>query len=223
MTREEEERQLRHRAGADELAEKLDAYLQRRQAEDRNQLIGRSYDPLANPDDARSRDETIERIDREFDQDERALVVQDLQERKNFDDWMSQQRGELRLQDAAAVQQQDAQQPHLTGDDWTRHKQAQEWEFSERERARDTVEIGLRDQFREYQDQTHYDRLVSLNDRHDDNLEPFRASQQQEREREKADFETPLPWETPASAQASAAHYMQHRGAQKTPERDFDR
>lgn len=217
MTREEEERQLRNRADADELVERLDVYIQRCEAEDRHQIIGRSYEPPSDPGDAR--DEIVERIDREFDQDERALVIQDLQERKDFDDWIREQRIQLRTQDALAVKEQRVGVQQLKADDIDYVSSKTHSEIAERERVRDEVESQLRGRFTDWQKQRHGDRLAALNERNDGNLEPFRASQ----EREKADFEKPLPWETPAGAQASAGDYMKRKGGQKTQERDFDR
>ena len=214
MTREQEERELRERAGIQAFRERFESYLETSKKEDANQVIGRQYDLDfdVSGDMNRQVNEKMERIDREFFEDRDALKLQNLEERRNFDNWVQWDREVMREQDTLEIQQQDNQVNNLTGDDREMHKQAQQWEFAERERARNEAESELRADFKGFQDSRHAERDNELKKSDDENRAQLNKV---------SDYMQPLPWENETETQERAARAIEELRRQQQEGRDL--
>ena len=173
MTKEEELQQQQKDARVDEFRAWYDSFIQQREAADRQQIIGRDYDtrPEGQGDLIEQRRETEQRIDKEFEEDERGLVVQDLQERKDFDDRMKEVRVAMRRQDATEARQEAERFRNSTDEIKQGITAGRDALNVQREQTRDGEAARLKEKFTDFQDQRHDDRLTTLNKRNDENNE----------------------------------------------------
>lgn len=224
MTREEEKQQLREQARIPQFEARFEAFMQGRAAQDQSQVIGRDYDHHfeRGGDLDRQRNEQIERVDREFDTDSTGLERQNKDERVGFESWMKEQRETMRAEDAAERPEKAAPRlvPSLdygpAGSQSAPQREPVK-DFAQKESLRNDAGEEIRQRFDEYQTQQHADRLETLSERRDTNIDELDAAHGQEVERQRADFEKPLPWESQAEASAGADKAMEH--AQQHPSR----
>lgn len=185
MTEAQRQAQLREDSRIAEFRARNEDYIQQLKEADKVQNIGRDYDfRFADTGDLQEQvREKEQQIDYEFMDDERGLIKQDLQDRKAFDDRIKGERQAMREQDARESQ---AEAQRFKGSpDATKKEIAEGRDVlnQQREQTRNHEEIKMRQEFGEFQDQRHHDRLANLNDRNDQNTEKLEQKHQQEAER----------------------------------------
>lgn len=122
---------------------KFEDFMATRSEQDANQPIGQHYESEISAQRGNLRSQWEQQqltIDHDFDQDQNNLVIQDLKERKAFEDWAREQRQAFREEDRLEIIQQDRK--FMPRHDYPPEafKEAQSAAFEERETLRAAAE-----------------------------------------------------------------------------------